>query len=158
MQDFQWVFYNPLNALWSTPSRTTARPKAYIYDKNIFELSLEICAWRPIEKNSYIVDKERKKNTYCTASSYLQSCSIASSTLYPPKPSELVPLSTGHPHWRTPPSSSPSFSSLSSTLGFVMGGVPLGVSFSTCCLCKWRNSSIERVDFLTWVANALALF
>ena len=60
--------------------------------------------------------------------------------------------------WTYPPPSSPSFSSLSSSLGFVMGESPGGVSFNTCCFCKWRSSSVARVDFLTCATNALALF
>ena len=43
--------------------------------------------------------------------------------MYPQKPSELVPLSVGNPIGHVTPSSSPSFLSLSSTSGFVMGGV-----------------------------------
>ena len=60
--------------------------------------------------------------------------------------------------WTYPPPSSPSFSSLSSSSGFVMGESPGGVSFNTCCFCKWRSSSVARVDFLTCATNALALF
>ena len=59
--------------------------------------------------------------------------------------------------WTYPPPSSPSFSSLSSSSGLVMGESPGGVSFNTCCFYKWQSSSVARVDFLACVTNALAL-
>ena len=152
------VFYNPLNVLLSTPPQTTARPGAYIYDKNIFEFPFDICAWRTIEKNSYMVDKEGKEK-HILHSKFLPFDHVVQGvppcihqnpqSQYPCQPAILIDVP-------------PLF------LAFVFltlidfrvcdGGVSLGVSFSTCCFCKLQNSSVARVGFLTWVTSALALF
>ena len=36
-------------------------PGAYIYDKSMFEFPFDIYAQRPIEKSTYMVDKERRE-------------------------------------------------------------------------------------------------
>ena len=98
------------------------------------------------------------KNTYCTASSYLFVVQYKEFHLVSIGTLRASTLVNRPSSWTYPPSSLPLFSSLSLTSGFVMGGVPLGVFFSTCYFYKLQNSSVERVDFLTWATNALALF
>ena len=72
-----------------------------------------------------------------------------------PLASTLVSRSTSwtYPPPPPPPRSSPSFLSLSSTLGFAMG-----VSISTCYFYEFQSSLVVRVGFLTWSTNALDLF
>ena len=127
--------------------------------KNTIEFSFHIREQRPIEKNSYIWwTRNAGNNTYCTASHYLSIMKYKEFHLVSTGALRASTLVSRSSSWTYPPPSSPSFSSLSSSSGFVMGESLGGVSFNTCCFCKWRSSSVARVDFLTCVTNALALF